>query len=245
MHSLHTSASCRYRTVFARLVRLFSVPVSTPLSFKQRFTSHTVAQIADGSYAAKRKKRLDDVCVELFPEFSKNIVQSWILQGKVLVNDRPVLKCGTQVPSSARVRLLAEHPKYVCRAGLKLEKALRYFNIDVKGKLALDSGLSTGGFTDCLLQHGASHVWGVDVGYGQVAEKVRQDPRVTVMERKNLRSLRLSDIGGKPVDLVTLDLSFISVIKVLDAICDVLIPHGELLILVKPQFEAGKQQVGK
>ncbi|GAB4815622.1 hypothetical protein N2152v2_008078 [Parachlorella kessleri] len=191
----------------------------------------------------KRKRRLDDICVEMYPEYSKNVVQSWILQGKVLVNDQPVLKCGTQVASTASVQILAENPKYVCRAGLKLEKALDHFGISCEGKTALDSGLSTGGFADCLLQRGATHVWGVDVGYGQVAEKVRQDPRVTVLERTNLRNLRLPDIGGSHVDLVTLDLSFISVLKVMEVVCDILKPHGELVVLIKPQFEAGKQQV--
>ncbi|EFN57130.1 hypothetical protein CHLNCDRAFT_21492 [Chlorella variabilis] len=192
----------------------------------------------------KRKRRLDEVCLERHPEHSRNVIQSWIAQGKVLVNDRPVLKAGTQVPESATVVITAEQPKYVCRAGLKLEAALQHWGIAVEGKRALDSGLSTGGFTDCLLQHGAAAVVGVDVGYGQVAERVRTDPRVRVMERTNLRALRLPDIGGAAVDLVTLDLSFISVAKVLDTVCDVLRPDGELVVLIKPQFEAGKEQVG-
>ncbi|KAL4435580.1 hypothetical protein ABPG77_002543 [Micractinium sp. CCAP 211/92] len=191
----------------------------------------------------KRKRRLDEVCLELHPEHSRNVIQSWIVQGKVLVNGRPVLKAGTPVSDASTVVITAEQPKFVCRAGLKLEAALDHWGIDVAGKAALDSGLSTGGFTDCLLQRGAASVVGVDVGYGQVAEKVRTDPRVRVMERTNLRSLRLADIGGAPVDIVTLDLSFISSTKMVDTVCDVLRPDGELVLLIKPQFEAGKEQV--
>jgi 23S rRNA (cytidine1920-2'-O)/16S rRNA (cytidine1409-2'-O)-methyltransferase len=165
--------------------------------------------------------------------------------GKVLVDDRPVIKAGTPVPATARVVITAQAPKYVCRAGLKLEAALRHFGVDVAGLSALDAGLSTGGFTDCLLQHGAASVVGVDVGYGQVAERVRVDPRVTVMERTNLRHLRADALpGGRRVDLVTLDLSFISMLKVTDAVSDLLAPGGRVVALVKPQFEAGRAQVG-
>eukprot|EP00887_Chlorella_sp_A99_P003384 scaffold7.g3384.t1 len=207
-----------------------------------------------GASPRRKKRRLDEVCLERHPEHSRNVIQSWIAQGKVLVNDQPVKKAGHQVGDAARVEIIAEQPKYVCRAGLKLEAALDHFG--VAGRRALDSGLSTGGFTDCLLQRGAASVVGVDVGYGQasegvepvvfssVAERVRTDPRVTVMERTNLRHLRRGDLpGGTPVDLVTLDLSFISLLKLLDAVCDVLAPWGELVVLIKPQFEAGKAQV--
>jgi 23S rRNA (cytidine1920-2'-O)/16S rRNA (cytidine1409-2'-O)-methyltransferase len=164
----------------------------------------------------------------------------------VFVNDKAVLKAGTPVPATANVIITAEQPKYVCRAGLKLEAALDHFKIDPTGYSALDSGLSTGGFTDCLLQRGAKRVVGVDVGYGQVAEKVRVDPRVTIMERTNLRHLRASDLpeGAAPVDIVTLDLSFISSLKMRETVCDVLKLHGgQLLLLIKPQFEAGKAEV--
>lgn len=134
-----------------------------------------------------------------------------ISAGKVLVDDRPVTKTGTQVSAKSIVKINAETPKYVCRAGLKLEAALNRFDVEVSGKRALDSGLSTGGFTDCLLQNGAKEVIGVDVGYGQVAEKIRKDSRVKVMERTNVRHLKLADLPGEePVELVTLDLSFIS-----------------------------------
>ena len=126
------------------------------------------------------------------------------------------------------IEVIAEQPKFVCRAGLKLEEALAHFDVDVTGCVALDSGLSTGGFTDCLLQSGAKKVYGVDVGYGQVAEKIRQDERVVIMERTNLRYVtELPDA----IDIVTLDLSFISVLKVLPAICRILKPGGTMLVL--------------
>ncbi|KAF3794452.1 putative rRNA methyltransferase [Nymphaea thermarum] len=131
--------------------------------------------------------------------------------GKVLVDGKVVSKAGTPISNKAVVEIIAEIPKYVCRAGYKLEAAIQQLNVDASGKVALDSGLSTGGFTDCLLQHGASFVYGVDVGYGQVADKIRRDNRVCVIERTNLRYL-----PGLPqrVDLVTLDLSFISILLV-------------------------------
>ncbi|KAI3435011.1 hypothetical protein D9Q98_003063 [Chlorella vulgaris] len=234
--------------VVSTLLRLTAVPPPRHsfTSSRALWASHVTCSAADPppvQLIRKKKRRLDEVCLERHPEHSRNVIQSWIAQGKVLVNDRPVIKAGAQVSDAASVVINATQPKYVCRAGLKLEAALQHWGIDVAGKTALDSGLSTGGFTDCLLQHGAASVVGVDVGYGQVAERVRVDPRVRVMERTNLRALRLGDIGGSPVDLVTLDLSFISVLKVLDAVCDVLRPDGELVVLIKPQFEAGKAQV--
>ena len=143
--------------------------------------------------------------------------------------------------STVKIDIIAENPKFVCRGGLKLEKALEEFDIDVEGKVALDSGLSTGGFTDCMLQGGAVKVYGVDVGYGQVAEKVRVDPRVVVMERTNLRYLQpLPEL----VDLATLDLSFISVLKVLPVVAAAMKPGGQLVVLIKPQFEATRGQIG-
>ena len=196
--------------------------------------------------AARRggRRRLDEACMEQLPGRSRNVVQSWILQGKVRVDGRAVLKPGTPVRPDAVVEITAEEPRYVCRGGLKLEAALREFAVDVQGCAALDSGLSTGGFADCLLQHGAAHVYGVDVGYGQVHERVRTDPRVTVLERTNLRRLAAADLPER-VQVVTLDLSFISVLKVLDAVCECLEPGGDLVVLIKPQFEALKGQVGR
>ncbi len=188
------------------------------------------------------KKRLDIAILERHPEYSRRQIQSWIMQGKVLVNDAVITKNGILVSDDARITLNIEEPKYVSRAGFKLEKALDHFNLDVSNLVVLDAGLSTGGFTDCLLQRGAQKVYGIDVGYGQVHEKIRNDPRVIVQERTNLREVR--DVGQK-VDLVTLDLSFISVLKVMDAINSVLSDNGKLIILIKPQFEAQKGQVGR
>lgn len=189
----------------------------------------------------KRKKRLDELCLERFQQYSRTFIQSWILQGKVCVNGKVVNKAGTTVSDKAVVEIIAEIPKYVCRAGYKLEAAIEQLSVDVAGKIALDSGLSTGGFTDCLLQYGASYVYGVDVGYGQVADKIRRDERVCVIERTNLRYL-----SGLPkkVDLVTLDLSFISILLVMPAVVNAMKEEATLVTLVKPQFEARRSQVG-
>lgn len=189
----------------------------------------------------KKKRRLDEVCLERFQQYSRTYIQSWILQGKVIVDGRVVNKAGTQVSDKSVIEIKAEIPKYVCRAGHKLEAAIKGFDIDCDGKIALDSGLSTGGFTDCLLQHGASHVYGVDVGYGQVAEKIRTHERVSVIERTNLRYL--SQLP-EPVDLVTLDLSFISILLVMPAVIKVMKTDSTLITLIKPQFEARRSQVG-
>lgn len=190
----------------------------------------------------KIKKRLDARLQELFPQYSRTQLQSWIMQSKVFVNDILVDKPGTQVTDTDSIILKAEQPKYVCRAGWKLEKALEHFGINPTGLVILDAGLSTGGFTDCLLQQGASKVYGVDVGYGQVHEKIRASDKVIIMERTNLR--HLTELPEK-VDLVTLDLSFISILKVMGAVTNLLKPQGQLVTLIKPQFEAEKHQVGK
>ncbi len=189
------------------------------------------------------KKRLDIKLLELYPAYSRRQIQSWIMQGKVIVNDAVITKNGILIADDARIVLHnIEEPKYVSRAGFKLEKALDHFNVDVTNLVVLDAGLSTGGFADCLLQRGAQKIYGVDVGYGQVHEKIRTDPRVKVIERTNLREVR--DLGEK-VDLVTLDLSFISVLKVMDAITSVMKDNGQLIVLIKPQFEAQKKDVGR
>ncbi len=190
----------------------------------------------------KVKKRLDHLLAERYPTFSRQQLQSFIMQGLVRVDGIVTTKPGTQVVDSALVTLHAEQPKYVSRAGFKLEHALDTYNIDVAGTVALDAGISTGGFTDCLLQYGADKVYGIDVGYGQVHEKIRSDPRVIIKERTNIR--HLEDVG-ELVDLVTLDLSFISVLKVMPAITKLLKPNGELIVLVKPQFEAERHEIGK
>ncbi len=190
----------------------------------------------------KIKKRLDVLVQEQYPQFSRQQIQSWIMQSKVLVDGKPVTKAGTSVSDDAKIELIAQEPKFVSRAGFKLEKALDHFGIDVTGLVALDAGISTGGFTDCLLQRGIAKVYGVDVGYGQVHEKVSRDPRLHLMERTNLRLL---SNFGELVDIVTLDLSFISVLKVMDVITHILKPGGHLFVLIKPQFEAGRDDVGK
>ncbi len=176
------------------------------------------------------------------PQFSRQQIQSWIMQGKVRVDNAVINKPGAQVAPDVVLELLVEQPKYVSRAGLKLEKALEHFGIDVTGLVALDAGISTGGFTDCLLQHGIKKVYGVDVGYGQVHEKVSSNSQVEIIERTNLRNL---ETVGERVDLVTLDLSFISLLKVMEAVVRLLKQDGRLVVLIKPQFEAGKHQVGK
>jgi len=188
------------------------------------------------------KKRLDLFISEKYPQYSRRQIQSWIMQGKVTVEDKVVTKAGTQVSEDAQISIDLQEPKYVSRAGFKLEGALDHFGIDVSGLTVLDAGLSTGGFSDCLLQRGAKKIYGVDVGYGQAHEKIRADDRVQVMERTNLRELR--DVG-ELVDLVTLDLSFISILKVMDAVCAVLKPDGMLITLIKPQFEAERKDVRK
>jgi 23S rRNA (cytidine1920-2'-O)/16S rRNA (cytidine1409-2'-O)-methyltransferase len=190
----------------------------------------------------KIKKRLDQYIQELHPEWSKTQIQSWIMQGKASVNGVVITKSGTSVSEKDEITILVEQPKYVCRAGWKLEHALDTFGIEVTGLTILDAGLSTGGFTDCLLQHGAAKIYGVDVGWGQVHEKIRANPQVIVRERTNLRYLNRIELGEQ-VDLITLDLSFISLLKVMDAVHDILKPTGQLITLIKPQFEAERHEV--
>lgn len=188
----------------------------------------------------REKKRLDLLILERFPHLSRNQVQSFILQRKVKVDDRIVDKAGTQVLVDAKVDLDSDQPKYVSRGGFKLEAALDHFNVDVKDLVAMDSGISTGGFTDCLMQRGVKRVYGIDVGLGQVHERVRQDPRLILFEKTNLRLLEsLPEL----VDLVTLDLSFISILKVMPAIVKLIKPTGKIISLIKPQFEAERSDI--
>ncbi|MBD3273371.1 TlyA family rRNA (cytidine-2'-O)-methyltransferase [Candidatus Dependentiae bacterium] len=190
----------------------------------------------------KVKKRLDLLAQEKYPQFTRNQIQSWILQGKVLVDDKVVNKAGAPTWIESKIELNVDEPKYVSRAGFKLEKALDHFNVDVKNLIVLDAGISTGGFTDCLLQRGAKKVYGIDVGYGQVHEKLLKDDRLVLMERTNLRKLEM--LPDK-VDLVTLDLSFISILKVMPAVIKLIKPNAKIITLIKPQFEAGKENVGR
>jgi 23S rRNA (cytidine1920-2'-O)/16S rRNA (cytidine1409-2'-O)-methyltransferase len=187
------------------------------------------------------KKRLDLVLVERGLVDSRQQAQRLIMAGQVMVDGRVVDKSGTRVSGEADITLKATLP-YVSRGGLKLKAALDRFAIEVTGVIAADVGASTGGFTDCLLQHGASKVYAIDVGYGQLAWRLRQDPRVVVMERVNVRYL---EGLPEPVDLATVDVSFISLELVLPAVIGFLKPHGDIVALIKPQFEAGRKQVGK
>ncbi len=188
--------------------------------------------------------RLDALVAEQLPEHSRQQIQSWIMQGKIYVDGVPVTKPGTQVSRDVSLSYEIEKPKYVSRAGLKLEKALQHFALDVTGMVCLDAGISTGGFTDCLLQQGARKVYGIDVGYGQVHEKIRVDDRVVILERTNLRSVT-TEMLDEPVDLVTLDLSFISVLKVIDTVAKCMKPKADLIVLIKPQFEAQRKDVSR
>ena len=167
-----------------------------------------------------------------------------VMAGEVLIDEQKADKPGRQVPSDVAIRLVRQKPRFVSRAGLKLEAALRGFEIDVMGAVCLDIGASTGGFTDCLIQHGAARVHAVDVGVGQLHWSVRREKRVIVREKLNARHLSLDDIG-EMVDFVSCDVSFISVTKILPQIRLVLRPGGQAVILAKPQFEVGKGEVGK
>lgn len=186
------------------------------------------------------KKRLDLVIQTQYPNLSRNQIQSFILQRKVKVDGQIVDKAGTPIKVDSKIELECEEPKYVSRAGFKLEGALDYFKIDVTGLVVIDAGISTGGFTDCLLQRGAKRVYGVDVGFGIVHEKLRNDSRVILYEKTNLRYL---DSLPELVDLATLDLSFISLLKVMPAVCKLLKPNAKIITLIKPQFEAEREDV--
>jgi 23S rRNA (cytidine1920-2'-O)/16S rRNA (cytidine1409-2'-O)-methyltransferase len=170
--------------------------------------------------------------------------QALILAGQILANGQKQDKAGALVPADAEVRILGEVLPYVSRGGLKLEAALRQFKVCVTGLTALDVGASTGGFTDCLLQQGAAKVYAIDVGYGQIAWKIRQDERVVVIERANIRDL---DPLLIPVlaDLVVIDVSFISLEKVIPPVLKFLKTNAQMIALIKPQFEVGREQVGK
>lgn len=175
---------------------------------------------------------------------SREKAQALIIAGKVLVDGQKVEKAGAQVVEDADIRILGEQMRYVSRGGLKLEAALKEFSIDVNSATALDVGASTGGFTDCLLQHGAVKVYAVDVGYGQLAWKLRQDPRVVLIERTNVRELAPSLIPEQ-IDIAVFDVSFISLEKVVPSVTRFLKSGAALITLIKPQFEVGKALVGK
>jgi 23S rRNA (cytidine1920-2'-O)/16S rRNA (cytidine1409-2'-O)-methyltransferase len=198
-----------------------------------------------GYYAPVARLRLDKLLVDRGLAPSRERARALIMEGKVLVADAPAEKAGTMVEPTVEVRLRGEDIPWVSRGGLKLAHALDHFALDPSGKVALDAGASTGGFTDVLLQRGAARAYAVDVGYGQLAWKLRQDARVVVIERQNLRALERARIP-EPLDLAVADLSFISLTLVLDKLAELLDgPQKPLVALIKPQFEVGKGNVGK
>ena len=200
---------------------------------------------------SKLKARLDKLLVDRALVTSRERAQALILAGKVLVGDQKIEKAGAQVAEDAEIRLLGEDLKYVSRGGLKLERALEHWQIEVSGKVCLDVGASTGGFTDCLLQHGAARVIAIDTGYGQMDFKLRQNPHVRLLEKTNARYLTRAALG-ESLDFIAMDVSFISATLVLPAVIRAAFPDSreersgrQIIELVKPQFEAGREHVGK
>lgn len=192
----------------------------------------------------KHKERLDVLLTEKGLCESRSRAQALIMSGEVYVDGQKCDKAGTQVDAEAKLEVRGNACPYVSRGGLKLEKALRDFGIDPTGYVCSDSGASTGGFTDCLLQKGAKKVFAIDVGYGQLAWSIRTDERVVCMERTNIRYVTPENLG-ESLDLSVVDVSFISLKIVLPAIKALLKPTGQVVCLIKPQFEAGKDKVGK
>ena len=192
----------------------------------------------------KIKKRLDVLLVERLYAETRSKAQAIIMSGNVYVNGQKADKPGTSFEETVEIEVRGAVCPYVSRGGLKLEKALRDFGVKPEGFVCSDSGASTGGFTDCLLQQGAKKVFAIDVGYGQLDWKIRNDERVVVMERTNIRNVTPEDLG-EPLDLSVIDVSFIGLEIVLPAVKNLLKPTGQVLCLIKPQFEAGKENVGK
>lgn len=188
------------------------------------------------------KKRLDVLLVDRGLAPSRQRAQAYILAGKVLVDDRPATKAGTRFNDDVAIRVKSPDHDFVSRGGLKLQGAIAAFDVSISGRIAADLGASTGGFTDCLLQHGATRVYAIDVGYGQLAWKIRQDERVVVMERTNARHLQTLE---EKVDLIVGDLSFISLRLILPAIARIGTAKADCLLLVKPQFEVGREALAK
>ena len=175
---------------------------------------------------------------------SRAKAQAMIMSGKILVNGQKVEKAGTLVDVNAKIEIIGAEMPFVSRGGFKLKKALEVFPIDLRGKICVDIGASTGGFTDCMLQNGASKVYAIDVGYGQLAWKLRNDSRVVNMERTNIRNVTRADFVDA-LDFVSIDVAFISLEKVLPVAYEILSDAGEVVALIKPQFEAGREKVGK
>lgn len=190
------------------------------------------------------KQRLDILLVERGLAGSRERAKRMIMAGEVLVDNQKVDKAGATVKAEAEIRLLGNDIPYVSRGGLKLAKAMKEFGVAIEGKRCADIGASTGGFTDCMLQNGAVQVFAIDVGYGQLAWKLRTDERVVNMERTNIRNVTPDDIGTL-LDFASIDVAFISLTKVLPVAHTLLNDNGEVVALIKPQFEAGRENVGK
>jgi 23S rRNA (cytidine1920-2'-O)/16S rRNA (cytidine1409-2'-O)-methyltransferase len=190
------------------------------------------------------KSRLDKILVDRALAPSRERAQALIMEGKVYVNGMPAAKAGAMVAEDVSIELKGADIPYVSRGGLKLEAAVREFNIPLADKVAMDVGSSTGGFTDCLLQNGVAKVYCIDVGYGQLAWKLRQDSRVVLLERVNIRRLEPQKVP-EPVDIAVIDVSFISLSLVVPKVIEFMKDEGEIVALIKPQFEVGKGEVGK
>ena len=190
------------------------------------------------------KERLDVLLVQLGLANSRELAKAYIMAGNVYVDGQKEDKAGTKVAVNADIEVKGSQMKYVSRGGYKLEKAINEFGVQLEGKICLDIGASTGGFTDCMLQNGASKVYAIDVGYGQFAWKLRQDERVVCLEKTNVRYVTHEQVPDEG-DFASIDVSFISLTKVLPAVLGVLGPAGQLVCLIKPQFEAGREKVGK
>ncbi len=205
------------------------------------------------------KERLDKLIISRGLVESREMAKALILEGKVFVNGEKITKAGTAVSKDAKIFLQETSIPYVSRGGLKLEAAIKFFNIHINDKVIMDVGSSTGGFTDCLLQMGAKKVYCIDVGYGQLAWSLRKDPRVIIMERTNVRYLdridwdknpkykspEFEELKNKNLDMVVIDVSFISLKKIIPVVLHFVKSNGELLSLIKPQFEVGKREIGK
>ncbi len=190
------------------------------------------------------KERLDVLLVNRGLAPSREKAKTMIMEGNVFVNNNREDKAGSTFPDDCNIEIHGKTLQYVSRGGLKLEKAMKHFGIKLDGKVCMDIGASTGGFTDCMLQNNASKVYAVDVGYGQFAWKLRQDERVVCMEKTNIRYVTPDDIADK-LDFASVDVSFISLTKVLGPARELLNDDGQMVCLIKPQFEAGKEKVGK
>ncbi len=190
------------------------------------------------------KKRLDVLLVEQGLADSREKAKAIIMSGIVYVDNNKEDKAGTTFEETARIEVRGNTLKYVSRGGLKLEKAMNNFGVTLEGKVCMDVGASTGGFTDCMLQNGAVKVYSVDVGHGQLAWKLRNDERVVCMEKTNIRYVTTDDIDDV-IEFASIDVSFISLTKVLPAVRELMTPCGEIVCLIKPQFEAGREKVGK